>query len=102
MKKTIFLCLALLQAACLPMPVENEISACPAEGLQSVAFFDGRPPGGVPIAPEGGTWDLSKAKGTLFLTCRYADGFERLQQMPGMVKSCTLTPGHSLSCRSMI
>lgn len=97
----------LILAACIPLPVESDISACPATDLVSVSFTAGKPPGGAEIAPAPGekgalTWDLSGAKGDVFLTCHYTGGTERLQRLPGEMRACTLTAEKNLSCKSYI
>ena len=102
------LCLALcLQAACVPLPIHSEITACPAEGLSSVVFTTGRPPGGtdipVTVGEDGAQlWDVSGAKGEVYLTCHYTDGTKRLQRLPGAMSTCMLTSRGNLSCKSYI
>ncbi len=92
--------------ACVPMPVDTEIDACPATGLDGVAFYAGKPPEGKTIIPhqdqEGRmVWDFSSAEGELYLTCHYGTSV-RVQKLPGEMKSCTRSPGQRLRCRAVL
>lgn len=91
------------------MPVESEISACPAEGLASVTFFAGKPPGGDVISPrlpdgksEKTVWDFSNIDDSIYMSCSYTDGFERMQRLPNQTKSCRMSKGGALTCTSWI
>ena len=107
-KLTVLLFLLCTQAACIPMPVDSEISACPSNGLAFVTFMTGMPPGGTIIPSKPGengemTWDLRSAGADVYISCHYAGSTtDRIQKLPGEMRSCRLTVGGNLSCKSYI
>ena len=105
MKHLFIAVLAFALSSC--MSVESAVDACPSAGLVDGVFTEGRPPGGEVIPFEAGEkvgtrlWNLSGSRDG-YLTCHYDDGITRLQKLPSEMRSCTLTRGGLLSCRSSI